>query len=47
VKVWVVVKQKDKGIIAGVFASLELASEYVANHPYDGFSIEECNVRVK
>ena len=44
-KVWVVVKQKDKGIIAGVFDTLEAAGKYVAAHPYDGFTIEECRVR--
>jgi hypothetical protein len=46
-KVWVVVKQKDKGIIAGVFVSLQLASKYVENHPYDGFIIEECTVKAE
>lgn len=44
-KVWVVVKQDDKGVIAGVFATLELASEYITKHPYSGFTFEECKVQ--
>lgn len=44
-KVYVVVKQINQGMIAGVFVTLEKASEYITLHPYDGFIVEECQVQ--
>lgn len=46
-QVWVVTKQTDKGVIAGVFDTLKGASEYIAEHPYSAYSIEECKVRTE
>jgi hypothetical protein len=41
VQVFVVVRAVDAGMIWGVFSTVEKAAEYIANHPYDGFILEE------
>lgn len=39
--VWVVVLQKDKGVVAGVFSSQQKAADYIADNPYNGYAICE------
>lgn len=43
-QVWVVVLQRDKGIVAGVFSSVELAAKYIEDNPYNGYAMYERTV---
>lgn len=39
--VFVVVLTRDRGVVAGVFSSLEKASQYMADNPYNGYAMYE------
>jgi uncharacterized protein YneF (UPF0154 family) len=43
-QVWVVVLQRDKGVVAGVFSTMKKAADYIADNPYNGYAMYERTV---